>query len=409
MEGRIGVWTETRGDWKWLKESFKFDHYANNRCCHLCGASRVDPNMLYTQTGAEAGWQNTRVNHHQYIESLGEVPTLARVPGFFLTRVFIDSMHCVCMGVVPYVVGSVIWELQETYAFQDRPAFLCNDLHCYIIIANDGTQPNRNTNDRHAQGNSQKKRLEAAYTQYRTYCKQHDIDVVSSVWTPEKLNKKVAANYAFMKAKANQAKKMLPWTYEAALQHNTGSSHDQMRQTVLWGLCQYYSIIGGASRYLDQSELGTLQFAVGSLLSCYMALSTEAQEAGTKCWHPVPKFHMHEHIADTVAPQADQPKQCRVTCFNFSHKFEIGSACEIESKSWQVNPAHATCYADEDIVGRLAALARKVHRLAVTRSLLQRWRFELAWRWRRIPVLPIQEQQQQLEDGRAVRRRLAPR
>jgi hypothetical protein len=118
--GRIAVWTETRGDWKWLKESFKFDHYANNRCCHLCGASRVDPNRLYTQTGARAGWQDTRVDHQQYTENFaGELPALARVPGFFLTRVFIDSMHCVCMGVVPYVVGSVIWELQEKLAFQD--------------------------------------------------------------------------------------------------------------------------------------------------------------------------------------------------------------------------------------------------------------------------------------------------
>jgi hypothetical protein len=155
-----------------------------------------------------------------------------------------------------------------------------------------------------AQGSSQKKRLEAAYTDYRKYCKKHDIVVVSSVWTPEKLNKKVAVNYAFMKAKANQAKKMLPFTYEEARKHNTGSPHDMMRQTVLWGLCRYYSIIGGASRYLDQRELGELQFAVGAMLNCYMALSSEAQETGAKCWHPVPKFHMHEHIADTVAPQA---------------------------------------------------------------------------------------------------------
>lgn len=121
MGGRIAVWSETRGDWKWLKESFKFDHYANNSCCHLCSASRVDESLLYTQTGPEAGWQNTRVDHQQYIDNFaGELPALARVPGFYLTRVFIDSMHCVCMGVVPYVIGSTIWELQNQGAFEDH-------------------------------------------------------------------------------------------------------------------------------------------------------------------------------------------------------------------------------------------------------------------------------------------------
>lgn len=91
---------------------------------------------------------------------------------------------------------------------------------------------------------------------------------------------------------------------QEAQKHNTGSVHDKMRLTVLWGLCRYYSIIGNASRYLDENQLGQLQFAVGAALSCYMALATEAQQLGTKCWHIVPKFHMYEHIADTVAPQA---------------------------------------------------------------------------------------------------------
>lgn len=68
-------------------------------------------------------------------------------------------------------------------------------------------------------------------------------------------------------------------------------------------------------------------------------------------WHIVPKFHLWEHIADTVAPQ--------------------------------LNPGYATCYADEDIVGRMAKLAKRSHRAAVARTLLGRWRTLLAFRLRR--------------------------
>ena len=181
MGDRIGVWTETRGDWKWLKESFKFDHYANNRCCHLCGASRVDTDMLYTQTGPDAGWQNTKVTHEQYVETFaGNLPALAKIPGFYLTRVFIDSMHCVCMGVVPYVIGSVVWELQAT-AIEDIAT--CERIASWVWLA--GWQIccqkiliNREHIVNPAQGSSQKKRLEAAYTMYRTFCKDNGITVV---------------------------------------------------------------------------------------------------------------------------------------------------------------------------------------------------------------------------------------
>eukprot|EP00959_Pyramimonas_sp_CCMP1952_P109428 2288702-Pyramimonas_sp.AAC.1 len=39
--GYRGVWSEMRGDWKYLQESLKLArHYNTNECCHLCKAHK---------------------------------------------------------------------------------------------------------------------------------------------------------------------------------------------------------------------------------------------------------------------------------------------------------------------------------------------------------------------------------
>jgi hypothetical protein len=55
-----------QGDWKWLKETFMFQYYANNNICHICTASKTDPTVFYTQCGADAGWQEGRRSHQDW-------------------------------------------------------------------------------------------------------------------------------------------------------------------------------------------------------------------------------------------------------------------------------------------------------------------------------------------------------
>lgn len=309
MDGRLGVWTETRGDWKWLKETFHLRHYANLSCCHLCDASRVDPNLLFTDMGAGAAWRQTRITHEAWMATFPPdgLPALARIPGFWLHRVFIDSMHCVDMGCTPYFLGSFIWEL----------------------VADRATSP--------FNGPSQDVRLMQAYGSYRRFCDQQGIKVLCDVWTKEKLNRKKASTYPFLKCKANQAKKIIPWALTRARNWQDGSERRRWMLTAAWGLQEYYRTLHSAGRYLLLEQLAHLQYAVQAHLVCAAALSSAAQTAGQKLWHMVPKHHMFAHISDTVAPQC--------------------------------NPAHCTCYADEDIVGHAARRARKGHRLALTRVL----------------------------------------
>ena len=223
-----------------------FKHYANNNVCHLCSASKVDPERLYTDHGPTARWQAERVSHEDYVNNFGpgRLPRLARVKGFFLRRVFIDSMHTVDMGVAPHVVGNILWEIVTT-------------------AEEFGTD-------------SRAKRLERAYIAYRQFCSEIGVTCVSTTWKPEKLNKNSATDYPFMKAKAVECKKMVPFCYALCEKYNSGSEHDQQRMAVIWGLLEYYKTIKRAGRYLLLAELEHLQRVIYVLLKCYNSLRIEA-------------------------------------------------------------------------------------------------------------------------------------
>lgn len=57
---------------------------------------------------------NDAIRNNEYI------PTIFEWPGFILDFVVADFMHCVCLGVVQFVLGNVLWEL----------FLLCNGIQC---------------------------------------------------------------------------------------------------------------------------------------------------------------------------------------------------------------------------------------------------------------------------------------
>ena len=202
--GWVGLFTEMRGDWKFLKETFHLNHYGNAGCmCHLSGARRDDNS--YAETGPLASWRGTEVSNETFLRSFAQdqIPTFCRLPGFWLQRIFIDSMHCVDMGVAPHIIGNVIWEIIAL------GSAACVDT-------------------------SRARRLDLGYEMYRQFCKFWGIGVTSAPWNPEKLNKKSAKQPAFMKAKANEGKKVVPFALHLCNVYGTESPHDQMRKTTVW-------------------------------------------------------------------------------------------------------------------------------------------------------------------------------
>ena len=157
-------------------------------------------------------------------------------------------MHTVDMGVCGWVVGNILWEIVV-----EEGAF--------------GSTGSRN------------QQLDLAYQAYRSYCAEHGISVVSSVWTTQKLNKSTASSFPFMKDKASESKQMVPFVFSLASSNNSGSQHDLWRTSVIWALREYYTDIGQGGRYLSELELAALQSHILTLLQCYNALNVESQTA----------------------------------------------------------------------------------------------------------------------------------
>jgi hypothetical protein len=93
----------------------------------------------------------------------------------------------------------------------------------------------------------------------------------------EKLSKKNASSPAFLKCKANEAKKTLPWIQHLLAQAADGNQEHQWMSACGWALGQYYTLIDQNGRYLPPDELRRLQDVGQVFLQCYSALSSAAQ------------------------------------------------------------------------------------------------------------------------------------
>jgi hypothetical protein len=169
--------------------------------------------------------------------------------------------------------------------------------------------------------------------------------------------------------------------------YGTASPHDQMRKATVWALNEYYAVLHEGGRYLSGQQLSRLQTAVRYLLRCYNALSAEAQATGKVAWRWVPKFHLFEHLGDITSEQVN-PSAC--TCYADEEPLNPNAQFCRYGEVWGCGGFGRSVFATrvvrawlpQDVVGRLAKVARACHRLAVNRACMLRWRWTLAARLR---------------------------
>jgi hypothetical protein len=80
--------TPSKGDWKFLKETFNFNAYGHNRCCHLCEASKTLPETYFTDIGEHAGCPQRKYIHCHPCQRTNFRPqrVLSLVPGWAPTK-----------------------------------------------------------------------------------------------------------------------------------------------------------------------------------------------------------------------------------------------------------------------------------------------------------------------------------
>jgi len=103
-----------RGDWAWIKQVVALIGWKDgpkSKCCWKCDANRVTGRDASTTTP----WRGTHISHREYLQFVfapqGYFCPIFMLVGFTLAGVIADFMHCSCLGVVPAMLGNVMWEL----------------------------------------------------------------------------------------------------------------------------------------------------------------------------------------------------------------------------------------------------------------------------------------------------------
>ena len=322
--GIHGLLDAVLGDLEFHATTFEVDNYGRNEMCHLCGASKTDPGRYFTQTGPTAGWQATRTNNQEWqalmYQSPRPQPELTKIPGLHLLRLMLCGLHTVDGGVMGHWVGNFIWESTSGDRFGPGPR------------------------------EARALKITRAQKAYLDDCKANRVVARSGGdWTVQKFNKKKATNYPFFKGKAAETKHVALWCAGKSLEWNDGTEHASLVAAIGWAVMEYYDVIDNGPRYLPPDLLERLQRSVAIFLQCYLALACEATTARIPAWHWVPKHHMFEHMADTIAPQ--------------------------------INPKYVTTYGGEDLVGKIGKLASKCHKRATCKSVLVRYMVMFAYEW----------------------------
>ena len=110
--GFNGVLMQARGDWAWFRELFGFPSWSSNRICWRCRADRsVRP---FTDFSSTALWRSSRISPTEFFaeQAAQGIPInpLFSCPGFQLSWVCIDMLHCCDLGVSQKILGNLFFE-----------------------------------------------------------------------------------------------------------------------------------------------------------------------------------------------------------------------------------------------------------------------------------------------------------
>ena len=105
------------GDWSWFKSALGLRGWrgegAAGKMCWLCAAGFKGEHQCF-DFSFTAAWRKTATTMGQFWRNVSVEKTYVSgiwsVPGFHIPNVRPDWMHVVCLGVVQYLLGNVLWE-----------------------------------------------------------------------------------------------------------------------------------------------------------------------------------------------------------------------------------------------------------------------------------------------------------
>ena len=181
---------------------------------------------------------------------------------------------------------------------------------------------------------------------YKLWCRAKGQSTSIAVFTLATINKprNTSDNYPMLHAKAANCKHLMPFIAELAINaaEEASTIYSRTRAACAWSIAAYHATLDGADRILTADETEKVCKLARDFLDTYQALSRMSIDEHRRQWHIVKKHHYFVHSI-------------------------------IDIRRTRKNPRFFTCYADEDFVGRIAAVTRRLHRKTVANRCLARY------------------------------------
>lgn len=317
----VGVFSEMRGDWKYLREALKLkQHYGANSCCHLCRAHKQNQRLLFTNFRRDSVLRQRPTTDAEFRRDAGpDPPEFLGIPGFHLWRVWVDAAHNFDLGSYQYSAASGIAEL-----------------------AAEGVWPAGTIRERWA----------LAYADHKAWCKTRLLEP-----PPRFEYGRICRNircpvFSQLSAKGTKMKHIMEWLKDVCDRPGVSDTpYKRVRHCMFHNVCIYERIYSEQGRFLEPAALAESQDAMERSLVCLNYLCSVHVARSSMYYHIVPKVHMSTHLAYDFAPQA--------------------------------NPRKTQAYADEDMVGRTKKIIQRCHGATAALRGLMRYCICAGVRWYR--------------------------
>ena len=309
----VSACCQKRADWQWLKVIGGLCGWDGERTCWKCLCNCTD--LPWTDFTLEAKWRATYISHRSFIENVQSsgsyISKLFSVPGFILEFVLGDLMHMSCLGVLPLVLGNVLFEIFISMGGEiTKPSAVLDALLVLLKIGarNSGVEPpftSLSMSMIRAPGKSPKLRCKAAKCRATLKCV---LFVLKYLRPPE-------------------------------------NEYQEIRLALLQHFADMYRLLEEWSKDESKIHHGPLAAESGRKMLLLFTQLSLRQPAGKwlQYWRPVPKCHAMLHCLE-----------------------EQVSVCG--------NPRDAWNYLDESTMGDLIDLAESVHPSCVHLKVMEKTR-----------------------------------
>ena len=238
------------GDWAWHSKFFFPEVHGSSHgyICHRCCASRYRWRLRFQDRSRHAGWRQTVITTEDFLDSLPLVHNpIYDLPGFCLSLIRCDFMHCCFLGLFQITCANMIWELLALDHF-------CPSV--YNVAA----------------------RLSFAFASLKTYALSHRFTLDLPTFTPSTVG---SPSHPDLGCKAHDVRIMVGWLSKQCLQAaDKDTPHGKLRATIAWAQEELCFSIEQAPRYLvDDHARNRVVDAGHKFLDLYVSVSEPSRTA----------------------------------------------------------------------------------------------------------------------------------